>query len=195
MSNFLGTGKYFGRNHCAMSQTFWPKITRLTNQFIPRISKYSNSKFTWNILFKPPARFFKWSWVSDACVLEHSWILQLDVIYCVCKCLNDSWIFQVMPYSACARAFFLSTTPAVHHVWRAAWILFSGIHARRVPIAYSTLEFLTRIFRFCWLNFATVFTSEFNLTRKREIPLLFPHLDASELIPSSKLSICDRFLI
>lgn len=127
---------------------------------------------------------------SDACILEHSWRLQLDVIYCVRKCFNDSWIFQVMPYSACARAWILSTTPALHRVWRAAWILFSGIHARRVPIAYSRLEFLTRIFRFCWLNFA-----ELNLTRKREIPLLFPHLDVSELIPSSKLSICDRFLI
>lgn len=106
------------------------------------------------IFYLNPSCFFKRSWVSDAFILEHSWILQLDVIYCVRKCLNDSWIFQVMAYSACARAWILLTTPAVHRVWRAAWILFSGIQAPRVPIAYSRLEFLTRTFRFCWLNFA-----------------------------------------
>ena len=75
------------------------------DQHLPGIPKYFDSIYIWNILYKFHLRVFpKCTWIRQVCILKHSWKLQVNVIFCLRKCLNASWIFQVTrSNSACAR--------------------------------------------------------------------------------------------
>ena len=98
--------------HC--SRNYWAKTRHA------RILKYSDSKYIWNIIFEFRLQLFpNWTWMCQVCILEHSSIFQVHLSYCVCRCLNASWIFYLTSNSERASAWILLSTWAVHRNHRA----------------------------------------------------------------------------